>query len=695
MPISGDNPIENVSEDLIGRQSAALAIAEEIRTVDASKGCVIGIMGPWGSGKTSLVNLVQHELAKDPALPVLDFNPWMFSGAEQLVDSFFRELAAQLKVKKGRLEGIASQVEAYGDLLSPIGDALTILGVLPFGGMIGRARNAAGALRNLQERRKRSVTEQRKLLSDKLAELDRPIVVVLDDIDRLLTSEIRDIFRLVRLTASFPNIIYLVAFDRKRVEEALNEIGVEGRAYLEKIVQVTFDIPILAQGVLLSQLGRALGDALEDFEDDVRFDRSLWTDVLAEVVLPLVRNMRDVRRYCASARTTIRAIRRDIELVDLLALEAVRVFLPDVFAELPNAREALTKTGFGDDSPILKAQFERLLEVSATHDGIVSALVSRLFPAASRYLPRGSNYGPEWRGKWLTARRVAHIEILNLYLERVAGEKLLAFDDAELAFTVLDKEIVLDAFLRSIDLNRLEDVIAALENYEGQYPAEAVQPAVTVLLNLMPILPERPRSFLGADTRIVVTRVVLRLLRQLSSADAVQNAVRAALPRISTLSSRFQLIIIVGYRENAGHKLIAESEAEKFEAELSESVRSAEPAELEQEWDLLRLLWWLQSKAPEGTSVLPTSDDLALNVAILRDARGEVLSQSLDSRALKRQPRLQWDLLVRLYGSEEALGHMIGALRDSNPTDPSLVDAIALAERYLTGWRPKDFDDDD
>ena len=261
--MSGDNPIENVADDLIGRQSAARVIAEEIRTVDASKGCVIGIMGPWGSGKTSLVNLLRHELAKDPALPVLDFNPWMFSGTEQLVDSFFRELAAQLKVKNGRLEGIASQVEAYGDLLSPVGDALTILGVLPFGGMIGRARNAAGALKNLQERRKRSVTEQRKLLSDKLAELDRPIVVVLDDIDRLLTSEIRDIFRLVRLTASFPNIVYLVAFDRKRVEEALTETGVDGRAYLEKIVQIAFDIPILPQGVLLSQLGRALGDALK------------------------------------------------------------------------------------------------------------------------------------------------------------------------------------------------------------------------------------------------------------------------------------------------------------------------------------------------------------------------------------------------------------------------------------------------
>src|ERR1700722_4542209 len=101
MPAIGDNPIEQPAEDLLGRKSMAGVVADEIRTADASKGYVFSVMGPWGSGKTSLVNLVRHELAKDPAIPVLDFNPWMFSGTEQLVDSFFRELSAQLHLKEG------------------------------------------------------------------------------------------------------------------------------------------------------------------------------------------------------------------------------------------------------------------------------------------------------------------------------------------------------------------------------------------------------------------------------------------------------------------------------------------------------------------------------------------------------------------------------------------------------------------
>jgi hypothetical protein len=413
---------------------------------------------------------------------------------------------------------------------------------------------------------------------------------------------------------------------------------------------------------------------------------------MVEVVLPLIKNMRDVRRYCASARGTVRALGKDIELVDVLALEAIRVFVPDVYSVLSDAREALTQTGYYAGSPSLEAQVKQILDAAGEQRGIISSFIERLFPAAQRYISK-VNYGPEWRGKWLTARRVAHADILSLYLERVAGEGLWAFTDAERAFALVDDEDAFDTFLRSIDLDRLEDVVAALENYEGQYPTRAVPGATTVLLNLLPILPERPRGMLGADARIVVTRVVLRLLRQLSSPEEVEQVVREVLPRLSTFSSQLQLIVLVGYRENAGHKLIPESVAGQLQAELGDAVCGASVEKLIKEWDLLRLLYIVQEKMLAGKLALSSTDSPELNAKILTSARSEVRSQEMGSRTVIRKPRMQWDVLTTIYGDEAKLTQVVRSLEQSQPEDQVLAETIALAKRYVAGWRPAPFSD--
>ncbi len=96
--ILADNPIRRPEEDALGRTKAAQSFADQTLSFDASEGAVVGVIGPWGCGKTSFVNLARSHL-KDADVPILDFNPWMFSGTEQLVESFFIELSTQLKLR--------------------------------------------------------------------------------------------------------------------------------------------------------------------------------------------------------------------------------------------------------------------------------------------------------------------------------------------------------------------------------------------------------------------------------------------------------------------------------------------------------------------------------------------------------------------------------------------------------------------
>src|SRR5687767_5203891 len=111
--VNSDNPICDTKQDVLGRAELARAFVRQVRSLDASEGVVVGVLGAWGSGKTSFVNLARPEFER-VRVPVLYFNPWMFSGAEQLVESFFGELAAQLKLEP-KLAAIGKRLGEYGE----------------------------------------------------------------------------------------------------------------------------------------------------------------------------------------------------------------------------------------------------------------------------------------------------------------------------------------------------------------------------------------------------------------------------------------------------------------------------------------------------------------------------------------------------------------------------------------------------
>jgi hypothetical protein len=688
MTVLGDNPIRHSEDDALGRAAVAQSFAQQILSLNATEGVVVGVLGAWGSGKTSFVNLARthFELA---GVPILDFNPWMFSGTEQLVESFFIELAAQLKIRPGLAE-VGKYIEDYGETFSG-------MAWLPLvGPWIERGQGATKILGKILQRRKEGITDRRAKVEKGLANLDKPIVVVLDDIDRLSTHEIRDVFKLVRLTANFPRIVYIVAFDRVRVEDALAEQGVPGRAYLEKILQVAVDLPAVPDQVLNQQISSAVEGALVGIENAGPFDEQVWADVFMEIIRPLIRNMRDVRRYAVAIQGTVGALDGQIALADVLALEAIRVFLPDIFGRLHGAVTTLTTTssfsyGGQVDPPHLKAQTDGLLEAAGMHDKVVRAMIIRLFPAGQQHIVN-NHYGADWEGRWLRERRVAHENILRLYLERVVGEGLRAFTDAEQAWTYMADGHALDGYLRSLDTKRLQDVIASLEAYEDQFAPEHVVPGTAVLLNLLPDIPKRKRGMFEFGAELVVTRVTYRLLRSLNDLAEVEAAARRILPELKSLSAKLELINDVGYREGAGHKLVSEAAAAEFEKAWRDEVRSTPADKLAKESNLFRVLLITKRQADpsEGQLIIDDSPDLTL--AVVRASQSEVLSQSMGSRAVRRSPRLAWDLLIELYGGEATLKDRIEGLKATRPE--GVDDLLELVDKYLAGWRPKDFDNE-
>ena len=212
--LDADRPIDCREQDRLGRRPLAEAIARQVRVVPAEHGFTIAVVGEWGSGKTSVLNMVAETLQDDAATPaILRFNPWLFGSADDLVPRFFRELSAQLgQSRSERLKDVAKALSNLGQSLAPLS---------PVTGTTWVANLLAKLTDNWTK--PLSLHDKRNQLCEALAASDSRVVVLIDDVDRLEAGETRELMRLIRLTSDLPNVVFLLAFDRRHVARSLGE----------------------------------------------------------------------------------------------------------------------------------------------------------------------------------------------------------------------------------------------------------------------------------------------------------------------------------------------------------------------------------------------------------------------------------------------------------------------------------------
>lgn len=690
--ILGDNPIRDAKEDVLGRDEVAESFVKHVLELNVSEGAVVGVFGPWGSGKTSFINLAK---AKFKALgnPVFDFNPWMFSGTEQLVQRFFTELSSEFNIRvNSKLAKIGKEIIKVLIKYAPV-----ILDKCGYTPGISLLTEVLGE--SLQDGKKEIKGQREKLSKALEREFEKQRgIVVLDDVDRLTTAEIRTIFKLVRLTANFPNLVYIVACDRFIVEKALEEDGLPGRDYLEKIIQLPYNLPEVPSQILQKQIGESVGAIYQDEKSthSTPFEQADWYFVFLGIVEPLVRNMRDVRRYNAAVRGTLINLGGRVELADVLGLEAVRIFLPDVFRRLPIVIDRITvDSPSGKEARDIKdrskelasdkseneeqKEIEELIEVAGTErQEIVKQMLHHLFTDPRNSLPEE---------ELLQRRRVAHKYILHFYLERVPGPDLSAPEKAKEILASMHDRDAMDRCIRSSKPEEWPYIIGRLPSSSpDQFRLDHVEPGIIVLFNLFPDWPKNYQ--LGGPARMNVGKVARALLDQLQTPEEVEAIIRRVLPELSSLYSKKELIYLVGHQE--GNGLISKKMEAEFSQELFNHTQSMSIDAFAQEEGLA---WTLKFIKDSGHPVA-IADSPKITFALLRSSLTRIASSDRD-----QPPQgLSWNVLVKLYGSEDILRARVHSLNQQfedlrqwlevqEISAPDAEAIIELAEEYRDGRR--------
>ena len=174
-----DKPIVLPDEDKFGFDSLAQSIAAGISKIENPEGTVIAINGPWGAGKSSLINLIRNHLDNSPKkidLKIVDFKCWWFRGEEALTIAFFRELYSIIAPSLTWLTKIKLKIA-----LSKLGQYLSLVDV----GTAGKIISIIGKF----IAQAKTIEALHKQLSRALADMDFKCLIIIDDIDRLSPNE--------------------------------------------------------------------------------------------------------------------------------------------------------------------------------------------------------------------------------------------------------------------------------------------------------------------------------------------------------------------------------------------------------------------------------------------------------------------------------------------------------------------------
>lgn len=597
LTLTTDRPITKKVEDRLGRGPFVTRLSRAISSWKGDEGLVIALYGAWGCGKSSVKNLLVEELkaTASDSVEIIEFNPWQWRGHDDVSAAFFREISLKLvSIHRAQDPGkAAKKFRRYAKFLG-IGTALLdgpktvgalLVGIIGLLGLtlptflpsdataaVAHALGVAGILiaavlawgekvlekiadwlDSQSEPGPNSLEEQKRSVASALRQYPKTLLVVIDDVDRLATNEILSVFQLVKANADFPRFVYVVLFQRDIVEKALQtEVSGDGSKYLEKIVQVGFDLPVAPSAEIEKILFDGLNALLAN--DLAKFDNQYWGNVYQGGLQQYFTNLREVKRFLGVFGFQIGLLRTEgfleVNPVDLIALETLNLFEPAVYAALSSQRALLTGRSHSTSGDRAAAKEDCLgilnLAPEQRREG-VGELLKYLFPTVADAF---GGMRVDAYGEWLANLRVCSPEIFNRYFERSLAQRdvsqaevsrLMSHAPDGKALTVELKRYASDGRLMTA-LERLRPALAS------ELAPDDVADALIALFNIGDDLPEMAPGFFSMPPHWMLLGLIRTVLKREPDEDKRDAALERAIRESACVG---MVVMYMGSESNA------------------------------------------------------------------------------------------------------------------------------------------------
>jgi hypothetical protein len=209
------------------------------------------------------------------------------------------------------------------------------------------------------------------------------------------------------------------------------------------------------------------------------------------LIVPLISTLRDVRRYALALHGAAKAIGREVNIVDLVALEAIRIFRPDWYRIVARSPESFVRGAPNfletDREDEYRFNVKEFVNATGTDDKVAKRALEYLFPITGRHVGE-----PAWQNRrykeWYSEKRVAYELFLRLYLDRWESPDVRALRLAEQAIQLIQNGGDFRNLVDSLDEDVRRPFINAIEFVEDQIPWQKVSEVALVMLDMIPSL---------------------------------------------------------------------------------------------------------------------------------------------------------------------------------------------------------------
>lgn len=310
-----DSTVTNYEGDHFKRKIAATEIAALIQDTDNLKSFAIGILGQYGSGKTSFLNLINLALKNTEVLKI-SFDPWSAANPEMIRREFFDLLADKVAAVDLKT---SSLIYSYGRKLASFDE---------------RAASVVNWIGFLRSQGSVQSSGEYDQINKMLGATGRKVIVTIDDLDRLYPAEIIEVLKLIRNTANFSNVFYLVGYDREYVQSAIGTLNGSASDYLDKIFQLEIPLPKRETDDLLVTLQNSLKEMVSEVHYAVFENQMIpngFRNRYERAYSGILRQGRDVVRFLNTFKIAYKLIGDEVDFECLLLLELIKFRFPAIY----------------------------------------------------------------------------------------------------------------------------------------------------------------------------------------------------------------------------------------------------------------------------------------------------------------------------------------------------------------------------